>query len=811
MKSARTTIAALLILSAQWALAQNSINGKITDKASGYPLGNASVYIPDLKLGAAAKDDGTYEMKNIPAGTYLLEVSFLSYTSQYKEFTTSGEQTFDFALEASSIDVQEVVVTGVSSATERQSDPVPVSVLGQKELLQNSASNLIDAITIAPGVSAITDGPTISKPIVRGLGYNRVVVMNDGVRQEGNQWGDEFGIEVDEYTVHKVEILKGPASLSYGSDAMAGVINFIDAPTRPEGRISGNVLANYQTNNGLLAESFNIGGNQKGFTWDLRYTNKMAHAYKNKYDGYVWNSAYGESDLKAVLGLNRKWGWSRLTLSYFDLKLGIVEGARDSATGKFTQNVLIDGEGGADIAPASKYTDHNFYTTIHQLVRHYKAVWDNSFALGSGRLGVRLGSQQSFRQEANDITLGDVYNNFFYLRTLNYDARYIFPEKNHFEMSVGMNGMQQKSEDRGTVFLIPEYSLFDAGLFAIGKKTSGKLTVSGGLRYDVRTLKANDLYVDSSGVRIASREANSVAEFTAYTSNFSGLSGSIGASYDINEHVYVKANIARGYRAPTAAESGANGIHDGTPFYEIGDHELNAESSLQFDGTFGMKSKDVTAELNGFVNNINDYIFVEKLHSMLGGDSMQTDVAASLTAGPAYKYRQGDATLSGGELVLDIHPSAVKWLHFDNSFSMVNAVQKNQPDPTKYLPYTPPYKLRSELKFMLTKNEVFRNAYIKVGMDYYFQQDKIHYKYGDETVTPGYTLINAGIGSDIRSKKRTICSLYIYASNIADEAYQSNMSRLKYGDTNNTTGRIGVFNMGRNISFKLVIPFDMKK
>ena len=170
-------------------------------------------------------------------------------------------------------------------------------------MLRNSATNIIDAISNVPGVSQITVGPIISKPVIRGLGYNRVVTVNDGVRQEGQQWFDEFGIEIDEYTVDKVEILKGPASLSYGSDAMAGVINMLAAPPLPEGKIKGSFLENYQTNNGLWAGSFNLGGNSKGFIWDLRYTNKMAHCYKNKYDGFVANSGYSESNFKTLLVL----------------------------------------------------------------------------------------------------------------------------------------------------------------------------------------------------------------------------------------------------------------------------------------------------------------------------------------------------------------------------------------------------------------------------------------------------------------------------------------------------------------------------
>src|SRR5205085_10157474 len=178
----------------------------------------------------------------------------------------------------------------------------------------------------------------------------------------------------------------GTSSLSYGSDAMAGVINFLAPAPLPEGTVKGSILANYQTNNGLYAGSFNLAGNQKGFIWDLQYTNKMAHNYKNKYDGYVWNSGYGENDFKAILGLNKKWGYSHLRLSLFDLKLGIIEGARDETTGAFTSHYLdSNDEDSLGLTPSGKDKKYNYYPIIHQHVRHYKAVLDNNFILGQGR------------------------------------------------------------------------------------------------------------------------------------------------------------------------------------------------------------------------------------------------------------------------------------------------------------------------------------------------------------------------------------------------------------------------------------------
>jgi len=803
----------LFILIQAALFAQGSLTGKITDSKNQAVLAGASIYIPDIKIGAISKSDGSYEIKNIERGTYLIEVSYVGYAPQYKEINFKGSETADFNLEQSSVEWPEVVVTGVASATEQRTNPIPVSFVTRKALLEQSYNNIIDALYYAPGVSEITMGPAISKPVIRGLGYNRVVTVNDGIRQEGQQFGDEFGIEIDAYTVDKVEILRGPASLSYGSDAMAGVINMLPGPTLPEGQIKGSILGAYQTNNGLYGGSANIAGNLNGITWDVRYTYTDAHAYKNKYDGYVFNSGYGQNDFKGSVGINRNWGYSRITLSSFDLKLGIVEGGRDEVTGEFNRHVMAsDGSDSVVIVTPDELKSYDHNLIIHQHVRHYKAVWDNSFALGNGRLGVRLGFQQNLREEANDATLGNVYNIYFHLNTFNYDLRYILAEKNHLEFSVGANGMAQQSKNLGSVFLVPEYNLFDVGVFAIAKKTFDKLTLSGGLRFDNRSLQGNDLYIDSSGGKLPGSSAGAIHRFTGYKTSFSGVSGSIGLAYDFSNSFYGKLNVSRGFRAPNIAESGSDGIHDGTPFYEIGDPNLKPETSIEVDATIGINNKDITAEANLFVNNINNYIFPVKLASVSGGDSLRTDITVpDAPDAVTFKYISGDAVLSGGELVFNVHPQTVAWFHFNNTFSTVTAIQKHQDDSTKYLPYTPPNKLISGIELTAKKaGNIFKNLYLRTDVVNCFKQNKIYYKFGDETITPAYTLLNIGAGADVCSKKKTLFSLYIYANNITDVAYQSNMSRLKYGDPNNVTDRIGVYEMGRNISFKILVPIDFK-
>ncbi len=783
-----------------------SLFGKITDKKTGEPLPGVSIYFPDLKTGTSSGKDGTYKIENLPQAKVLVEVIFIGYKLITDNIDLSITSTKDFALEESITELNEVVVTGLSKAGEKNRTPTPIATIAPLQLLENSSTNIIDALSHQPGVSEVTTGSGISKPVIRGLGYNCVVTVCDGIRQEGQQWGDEHGVEVDEFTVNKVEILKGPASLAYGSDAMAGVINLLSAPTLPDGKMQGNILANYQTNNGLIGYSANFAGNQKGVIWDVRYSNKMAHAYKNKYDSYVLNSGYKETTLSSIVGFNKSWGYSHLHFSSYNLTPGIVEGERDSLTGKFVKRIALnDTTEGVSTANSKDFKSY-IPLTPYQKIHHYKAVLNNNFIIGNGSLKMTIGFQQNQRQEYADILKENNYGLYFLLNTINYDVRYILPEKNNFDISFGVNGMAQTSQNKGTEFLIPEYKLFDIGGFVTAKKTMGKLDISGGLRYDSRNEKGKDLFLSPDRKNVVPNEPGAFHQFSAFSSTFMGLSGSIGATYQLSEIFFTKLNLSRGFRAPNIAEVSANGVHEGTINYIIGSPALKAENSLQFDYALGLNSSHITAEIDLFSNTINNFIFLSKLESLSGGDSLTNGFNT-------FKYSSGNANLSGGEISVDIHPHPLDWLHFENSFSYVLSIQKNQPDSTKYLPFTPAPKFTSELKATKKKfGKSLANVYLKFEIENYFTQNKFYAAFGTETATPAYTLLNCGAGTDVISKhKTTLFSLYISANNLTDVAYQSHLSRLKYEGINYLSGRTGVYNMGRNISFKLIIPIDFIK
>lgn len=651
--------------------------------------------------------------------------------------------------------LNELVVTGVTGDTKLKNSTAPISIISNKDLRQTTSTNIIDAIAHQPGMAQITTGGGISKPIIRGLGYNRIIVMNEGVRQEGQQWGDEHGIEVDPQIVNSVEILKGPASLMYGSDAMAGVVILHSAPTLPEGKMRANVSTEYQTNNGLFDYSLNFAGNQKGFVWDARFSDKMAHAYKNKVDGYVPGSQFKERAGRLMLGLNKRWGHTHLTWTAFHQIPSIVEGERDETTGELVCN-------SDNVKTYSK-------ALPFQEIKHYKAVLDNSFNLPKGWLKAIIGYQQNRRQEFEESE--DEYELFFKLHTVTYDVRYLSQEFSGWKVAGGVNGMWQQSQNLSEESLIPEYKLFDIGGYATLSKSLGKWTLNGGLRFDNRHLNF-------------------------HSRDFSGLSGSIGAVCNISEHFNLRLNMARGFRAPNMSELGSDGVHEGTLRYELGNPDLKPEYSWQADMGLDFTSQYISAQVALFANHIENYIFAKRIDLVME-EGLRT-----------YEYTQGDARLLGFEAGIDFHP--IHCIHFENTFSFVDAQQLHQPEETKYLPMTPAPRWTSELKYELTHHGhfVLNNAYVALGLECNLAQNHYYKADNTETRTPSYTLLSLSIGSDLNIHKKNVAEISVTAENLLNRAYQNHLSRLKYTDVNNVTGQQGVFNMGRNIVFKLLIPIS---
>ncbi|MBI2967869.1 MAG: TonB-dependent receptor [Bacteroidetes bacterium] len=803
---------------------QNSLSGEITGKESGEPLYGAVVYLPDLKTGATTGEKGEYFISNLPAGKFIIEVKYLGYSSLLVKVEISGPTHLNVTLEPSHIEIREVVVTGVSTSTDKKLNPMPVMAVKSGDFLLHPSANIIDAISRKPGISQITTGSAISKPVIRGLGYNRVVTLFNGFRQEGQQWGDEHGVEIDENSVHRVEIVKGPGSLIYGSDAIAGVVNFIPPPPAEAGTVKGELLMNYQSNNGLRAWSAMNCGNIKNVFWNVRTTTKNAGNFTNRYDGKVYNSGFAEMDAEAFSGTTGKWGFSQLELSRFNLTAGMIGGERDS-TGKFLKSFVIK-DTVAGTRPVSRYELYRKVIEVpYQEISHTRAGSMNNLIIGRSSLRINAAIQQNIRKEFSNVFDANEPEMVLRLNTLNYDIKYVFPEKEGREFVCGLNGMFQDNKNSGHEFLIPDYDLFDAGGFLTLKQETGRVHLQGGIRYDFRDIDAYELFLDSTGVPASSTSGQGIMKkFSSLDKIFTSPSGSFGLTVvNQKKNVSGKFNLSRGFRTPNIAELASNGVHEGTFRYETGNENLKPETVTQLDAGMIYENDHVSFDFAVFTNYIRNFIFLQNTGDYFTG----VNESGLENVIPVYRFNQTDAVIRGGEVSLDLHFHPVDWLHFENSFSYLENTLTGMPDSMQHIPFSPPPRCQSELRADISKaGKKFRNIYAKIEYDYLFLQKNIFLAYGTETVTPSYDLFNAGAGFTLVSKSnptnfpdsaqglmsrpvKNILSVYFSVNNIFDTPYQDHLSRLKYAPVNPATGRRGIFNMGRNFSVKVIIPLDI--
>jgi iron complex outermembrane receptor protein len=792
---------------------QGIIRGRVT--TGGQPVEFANILLTKQSLGATSNASGQFIIKDVPTGTWELTVSMMGYQTEKMKATVAAGQTLvlNISLREDLSRLNEIVVTGVSRATAVRKNPIPIATIGKREMNMNVNNNIIDAIIKGiPGVSAVTTGPNISKPFIRGLGYNRVLTLYDGVRQEGQQWGDEHGIEVDQYGIGRAEVVKGPASLTYGSDALAGVINMIpDIPVGDEGKVNGSFLLDYHTNNGMAASSLGLSYRKNDWKYAFRASGKVAHNYRNKVDGLVYGTAFREYNLSAMARVDKSWGYSQWGVTVYDNQQEIPDGSRDSLTRKFTKQIYEAGEDNLKDRPIA--TALNTYTInpLHQHIEHYRVYNRSKF----GDVYTTIGLQRSIRQEFNHPSVPAQPGLDVVLNTLNYDVRYNFPVWQGIETTLGVNGMYQVNKSKkATDFPIPDYNLFDIGGFFFVKKSFGKLDVSGGLRYDNRYIHWDDFYVGPDAGNGFNKKATDTAganlQFPSFTHHYSGISGSLGITYNISERVLLKANVARGYRAPNITEIGSNGLDPGAHIVYLGNREFEPEFSLQEDIGFLAYLEDVDISVEMFNNQIENYIYQSLLYDANGQPVV-------IVAGNAtYQYQQSKAQLYGAEVSVNLHPRGVKWLSLNSSAAYTEGLNKNEAlikthgDKARYLPFIPPLHIRSELRAMLNRRYgVFSKIYGRAEADGYAAQRHFYGVDHTETFTPGYTLINLGAGTTLTGKEgKTVCELFFQLDNVFNTAYQANMNRLKYFEyyTASPNGRSGIYNMGRNFSVKAIVP-----
>ncbi|MBA7548026.1 Vitamin B12 transporter BtuB [subsurface metagenome] len=253
-------------------LGQNSIEGIISDNSNNEALPGVNVYIPELQKGTITNKEGYYEISNIPEGLFKIQYSFIGYKTCITTFgIDKNSRTFNISLSPATIQAQEVIVTGGKISTQHE-NAIKIEQI-KSEVLQNSTeTNLMEKLATLPGIDAVTKGNGMASPVIRGLSSTNIVLLNNGVRMENYQFSKNHPYIVDASDVSRIEIIKGPASLLYGSDAVGGVLNFIKEPPAPVNSIKGDFQTGYYsnymgfTNNlGIKGSSENLFGGIRGY------------------------------------------------------------------------------------------------------------------------------------------------------------------------------------------------------------------------------------------------------------------------------------------------------------------------------------------------------------------------------------------------------------------------------------------------------------------------------------------------------------------------------------------------------------------
>jgi iron complex outermembrane receptor protein len=732
----------LFLVFSNLTLSQNNISGTVTNEEK-KPLLGVQIYIEKLHLGTTSDENGYFELQNIPNGDHQIIFSYLGFKNEeiYIRIPNKNKK-IELILTESVFHMDEVLVS--SPFHKIQSENVmKVEYKSIKSLEKNGGSTLIQNLVSIPGVEEFSTGTGIGKPIIRGLSGNRVLIYTQGVRLENQQFGSEHGLGLNEAGIASVEVIKGPASLLYGSDALGGVLYFNPEKFALENETNINISQKFFSN--TLGSNTTLGfkSSKPNIKYLIRGTYNTHSDYKIPNGKRVSNTRYNEKDFKAGIGYNSNKIVSELRYNFTKSNIGLTEGIEDQTKSK---NPVLP-----------------FQNIDNQIISLH-----NHFFLNDSKIDLDLGHVYNNRKEFEEDDENATLN--LKLNTFTYDAKYYLPKFKNLETIVGIQGLHQKNKNFGQEILIPNAKINNLGLLTtVLWKYNDNNNLQGGIRFDYNDLKSEE--------HIVKEEDGSVKIFEPLNENYQNFTASLGYKTLFIHIITTRINLATGYRSPNLAELTSNGVHEGTFRYEIGNPNLMSEQNFQADLSLEYKNEHFEIFSNAFYNKINNYIFIAPNGEIKDGYDV-------------YTYLQDDAKLFGGEFGFHLHPHPFDWLHLESSFETVTGKQDNG----DYLPLIPANKLNNTIRSEFKGGQKFNEFYVALNLETYFSQNKVS-KF--ETESEGYNLLNFSSGGRIRLKKTSI-DINFNINNLLNESYISHLSALKIDNIPN----IGInFILGINFEF----------
>ncbi len=717
-------IFALLLLSVYHTTAQTNISGTITDSESGSPLPMVNVFLPELNKGTQTNDKGFFTLNELPMGQIKVQFSFVGYKTQMKTISTNeAGKKINIAMQPAVIKADEVVVSGGTHSTQHQ-NAIKIELIKAKELETGATPSFTETITKIPGVEMIAKGPGVAKPVIRGLSMNNILMLNNGVKLENFQFSENHPFLVDEFGADRIEIIKGPASILYGSDAVGGVINVLKEKPAPINRIQADINTQFHSNTSGIVSNVGIKGSEKKFFWMLRAGQKSHADYTDGNNNRVPNTRFNEQSIKAGIGLNNNLGLFKFYYDYNAAKIGMSVPP--------AQNLV-----------SSNGRKNEFW---HQDLTNHIISSKNTIFAGNYKIDMNAALQMNNRKLQTDSTTPQKKMVDMQLNTFSYDIKTHFPSSEKSDYILGIQGALKTNRNADAPnHVIPDADVNDLAALGLVRYTFfEQLKLQAGARFDYR-------YIETQP------EPNKPTVKT----KFGDYSATLGATYQVKPTLLLRANLASGYRTPNIAELTQNGVHGNR--FEQGNPDLNSQRSYEADLSTHWHNDFLMIDIAGFYHKIYDYIYMAPTN-----DSTTDNLRI-------YQYNQSNATLYGGELSLEVSP--VQWFDIENSYAYLEGKQ----DDGTHLPFIPQDKWRFALKFQPELPGPMLSTFLKVehvlAMD---QKNPARF----ETVTDGYYLVNLKLSSGVKwNNQKIFFSLNVH--NLLNETYIDHLSTLKQLGLNN--------------------------
>ncbi len=749
-----------------------TVSGKVLNEA-GQPLPAVTVILPDLEIGAFSDQEGRFRLENVPEGRHTIEFRFVGYRTIRSEVIVSetGLKALEVSMQPEALLGEEVTVTGERDlAGELTGSSQSVLVLPLSDLEERRGQTVGETLESLPGVSTLTTGPAVSKPVLRGVHSARVLVLNAGITQEGQQWGGDHAPEIDPFSPARIEVLKGAAGVQYGAGAIGGVIRIEppELPTRPGmgGRINTNLFTNNRQGAGsLLLQGAlrRLGGLQWRVQGSLRRAGD-AHAPVH----VIRNSGFDERDYSMALGYTSDRVDTEAYFSHFGTWIGIFKGAHIGNTTDLRRSIergdpTIVGSFTYEIDNPRQRVDHDLLS-VRSLIRFE----------GKGNLELRYGQQYNRREEWDShARSGGVARPGFSQGLQTHSGDAIFQHRNfgNWYGKVGVSGMRQENKRFSTGFLIPDFLAYSAGVFALESWTKGKTTVETGLRYDYRWM---EIYSNTG------RRATEIVDGGIFT--YRNMTGVLGLIYELTPDMAVAANVGRAWRPPGVNELYSHGVHHGTAQFEIGDKELDTESSLNTDLTLRYQGNRGRGELGLFRSYYSNYI------SLLPADDLVLTIRGAF---PKFTYVQSDAVIQGFDGYLEYELAPYIDTHLSASFVRGRNTEERQP-----LYQMPSTRFIAGLSFHLPTGGRLLDAGVGLEGRFVLRQD--NFPEGIDYADPpaGYNLFDLDLHAEIAVADQPV-RVQFGIRNLFNQRYRDYLSRFRYF----------IDNPGRNVTFGMSIPF----